>query len=456
VPLLRWRKKLKRAAQECEDMLRGCKQRALEDEETKKQVREYSFPRRVAHATKSLVSSFINHNSDECSSKALVQRFERLAEGADDFLRYVQLGGTPKQYMFFDPLISNLFAGKFVEYKTMQHGSQYHYFAIRPMSFEERGLEAMLSFIYEDCKAPHNSFRLGFMLRLSESTDIIGIAIKCLHLVTPHFKSTAEIVMKQLTQLPTQDFSWSSQCNTTYVRNAHWNNVHDTLTRWFRPDPLCCKGYDYEHKLPACSTTADASSTLSNIFPEPVCEVFLQRHISVSEYNNMQGSSTSCSSSSSQEDAQAKLGVLFIPHDGVVDDLTNTTGVEIQSSATEAIDGKKQPRTLVNVHPHQLDEMLIPKAIDYLNNSGATICQISWRSRHGSAHLCVEKTTKQMTRTRRVTRTAGRNKSSKGLQLEDQIKKEQWKQVTADFLKLMAVRKSDSLHGSITKWLDRW
>lgn len=81
VPLLRWRKKLKRAAQECEDMLRGCKQRALEDEETKKQVREYSFPRRVAHATKSLVSSFINHNSDECSSKALVQKIREACRG---------------------------------------------------------------------------------------------------------------------------------------------------------------------------------------------------------------------------------------------------------------------------------------------------------------------------------------------------------------------------------------
>ena len=35
VPLLRWRSKLKRAAQECDDTLVKCKQRALEDEETR-------------------------------------------------------------------------------------------------------------------------------------------------------------------------------------------------------------------------------------------------------------------------------------------------------------------------------------------------------------------------------------------------------------------------------------
>ena len=46
VPLLRWRSKLKRAAQECDDTLVKCKQRALEDEETRLRVSQSSFPKR--------------------------------------------------------------------------------------------------------------------------------------------------------------------------------------------------------------------------------------------------------------------------------------------------------------------------------------------------------------------------------------------------------------------------
>lgn len=44
VPLLRWRSKLKRAARECDDTLLKCKQRALEDKETRQKVSQSSFP----------------------------------------------------------------------------------------------------------------------------------------------------------------------------------------------------------------------------------------------------------------------------------------------------------------------------------------------------------------------------------------------------------------------------
>ena len=43
VALLRWRKKLKRVALECDDELRRCKKRSLEDKETKEKLRQSSF-----------------------------------------------------------------------------------------------------------------------------------------------------------------------------------------------------------------------------------------------------------------------------------------------------------------------------------------------------------------------------------------------------------------------------
>jgi hypothetical protein len=58
-PLLQWQSKLKRAAEECDNTLLRCKQRTLEEEQMRKQVSQSSFPKRIAHATKSFLSSFI-------------------------------------------------------------------------------------------------------------------------------------------------------------------------------------------------------------------------------------------------------------------------------------------------------------------------------------------------------------------------------------------------------------
>ncbi|KAL5215223.1 hypothetical protein ABZP36_004375 [Zizania latifolia] len=454
-PLLRWQKRLKRASQECEDMLHRCNKRALEDKEIEEQVKQSSFPRRVAHATKSFAFSFIGHNNGDYTSSNVVQRFERIADGANDFLRFVQLGGKPRQHLFFDPLIAHLFAGKSLRYQMWHHGCRYHHFAIRPTNFDERGLEAMLVFIYEDCKVLKNSFRLAFMLRLSESTDIMGITVKCLQLVTPHYRSTAEVVIKELTQLPTQDFSWLPPYDA-YGGMEHWNNVHSTLARWFRPDPLCCCKGCTPASSSSRSNTKTSSHQLSSIFPEPVSQLFLQGHISLSEYNSLQGSSTTRYDTSALENfPPLKLGILFMPHDSdSVDDLKPASAAE--SYAVEAIDGEKKPTAHVNVHPHQLDEMLLPKAIGYLyHNAEATTYQMSWKSKHGSAHLCVEKTSMAAPpRARRNTRQGRRNKIQT-LQMQEQTRNGQRKQVATDFLKLLAFRSSDNLQGSFTSWLNR-
>ncbi|KAF0926111.1 hypothetical protein E2562_021825 [Oryza meyeriana var. granulata] len=108
-PLLRWQKKLKRAAEECDDTLRKCRQHVQEEQETEQAVRNSFFPRRIAHATKSLISSIFHGNIDE-PSRSAIRRFEWLADGANDFLRSVESAGTPRCYLFFDPLIGNLLA----------------------------------------------------------------------------------------------------------------------------------------------------------------------------------------------------------------------------------------------------------------------------------------------------------------------------------------------------------
>ncbi|VAH85051.1 unnamed protein product [Triticum turgidum subsp. durum] len=406
--LLDWRKKLKYASQDCNDAVRRCRQLSREEDEAEQVVRKSSFPRRFAHATKAFISSRVGRNNDGCSmGSATVQRFERLADGAGEFMRYVQLG-SPRQHLFFDPLIGHIFAGKSLLYHVLDPGGQLHIFGIRSMSFEDRGLEAMVTFVYQDCKAPKNNFRLGFMLRVSESTDIIGTTIKCLRRVTPHFKSTAEIVINEITQLPTQDF-------------------------FCVPQP----------------------QRLSTMFPEPVCQVYLQRQISVSEYNNLMMRSTTTSgnadtSTSVENFPPLKLGILFMPHHSLENPESTSEG-----SAIEAIDGEKQHLTHVNVHPDQLDEMLLPKAIDYLyHNTEVTNYQICWTSNHGSAHLYVENTRLAgpciaLKSTRRDIHNMFRQK-----QQDQQIKKVQLKQVARDYLKLWVVRSSERVRSLFSAWID--
>nr|CAB3455574.1 unnamed protein product [Digitaria exilis] len=76
VPLLRWQSKLKRAAQECGDALQRCKQRAIEEQENRQRVIHSSFPKRVAYATRSFVSSITGSGHDEprSSSTNIVRR----------------------------------------------------------------------------------------------------------------------------------------------------------------------------------------------------------------------------------------------------------------------------------------------------------------------------------------------------------------------------------------------
>ncbi|XP_066341584.1 uncharacterized protein [Miscanthus floridulus] len=258
-------------------------------------------------------------------------------------------------------------------------------FSIRPMSFEERGLEAMLVFIHEDCKAPKENFHLGLMLRLSQSTDVIGITVKCLQLLTPHFNSISEVVIRELTQLPTQDFKYNEPDDM-----ERWNQVHDTLTQWFRPDPFCCKQNELQNMSAACSSSSSSTNApgLSGIFPEQVIGVFLQRHILLSEYRELQGSKMTCHSTSSfQEDVLLlKLGVLFMPHH-LLEDIKFAT--ETESSAIEVIEQLLD----ANVHPHELESLVLPKAVEYLHhNADSTMYWMSQKSKHGSAHLCVQKT----------------------------------------------------------------
>ena len=90
--------------------------------------------------------------------------------------------------MPFNPFIENLFAGKKMQYKIDQGNERTFFVLWLPFSNAEHGIEATLFFIQQDGNAPENNFYFSVTLQVSESTDILGIAIKCLQLFTPLFK----------------------------------------------------------------------------------------------------------------------------------------------------------------------------------------------------------------------------------------------------------------------------
>jgi len=383
--LLRWRKKLKRAARECDDTLRGFRQRAAEDEAREQEARGSSFPRRWAHATKSLVTAFFSRDS----SSSAVRRFERLADGAGEFLRFAELGGTPRRYMFADPLIGHLLAGQELRYRLVRRG-QYHLFCVRPVRLgEDRGMEAKLLFLYEDDEAPEKNLWLGSILRLSESTDIVGTIIKFLDLllVAPHFKSAAESVSKELAQLPTQDFCWVPYVDSSHKK--HWSSIHSSMTQWFRPNPLCCKLQHGMKLRPPDSSSSTMKLSLSDVADlEPVIEVSLQRLIPLSEYSEHRSKAAEGDSSCLKNVPHLKIGLLFAPH-GSSEGLLPSE----ESSAIEVIDGAEQSGAHTNISLEQLDEFMLPKAIDCLRRKDEVTAayQMSGKSRHGTAFLQVEK-----------------------------------------------------------------
>ena len=176
--LLRWHRKLKRAAQECDETLHKCKLRILEDERMEQEVRSSSIAKRIVHATKSFVSSVLSSNSNELSS-SITQRFEWYGDGASEFLRFIKFGGIPQCHMPFHSLVKNLFAGKEQHHKIVR-GIEYpsFQFSLVPFITEVFGMEVVLTLIQNDGTLEGNIY-FRITLQLSECTDIVGIAILC-------------------------------------------------------------------------------------------------------------------------------------------------------------------------------------------------------------------------------------------------------------------------------------
>jgi len=97
----------------------------------------------------------------------------------------------------------------------------------------------------------------------------------------------------------------------------------------------------------------------------------------------------------------------------------------------------------------QLEGIMLPKAIDYFcQNEEATVYQMLWRSRHGTAYIQVERASIFRPRTRQPFHGAKRKKLLQGLDEEFECLT-YW---VSRFLDLWTSHASIQLEGSIVDW----
>ncbi|KAK3146927.1 hypothetical protein QOZ80_3BG0275200 [Eleusine coracana subsp. coracana] len=115
VSLLRWRRKLRRAVDDCDAALHRWKLRALEEEAAREMLARAPFRCRVAHAVLSFVRALLaltRGGNDEVARAcaAAVQRFERLANGSAEFLKCVEFSSasTSRRCCLVSPIVRKL------------------------------------------------------------------------------------------------------------------------------------------------------------------------------------------------------------------------------------------------------------------------------------------------------------------------------------------------------------
>ncbi|CAD6334410.1 unnamed protein product [Miscanthus lutarioriparius] len=314
-----------------------------------------------------------------------------------------------------------------------------------PFSLPEHGMEGMLIFLLEDGNAPENNFFLSLSLRLSESTNIVGVVIRCLELFTPHMSSIAETVKTKLTQLPTQDFCWMPDAAySVFGSEEHWEDLHTIRYKWFRPNPLCCQQKDLHYDG---SRTSSSSEPLPcDVYLEPVTQVHLLGQVALLAGDNRQSAVVNGETCPMRGSSFLKLGGHLWPHASSEDMLPAVGG-----SATEMINREVAPCSLyANISFEQLGEIMLPKAEDCLGgNVAATSYQMLWNSKHGSAYLQADKTPWPPIPSGRRDR-GGKN------QKQSRFKKVQrpWTSETSEFLSSWILHAPAQLQASFVDWIE--
>jgi len=372
---------IEHAYKECGEALQKHKVRIVENEESGPQTQgvithqssssspSFDLPKKVLGAIESFASSLFTPNKDVELSCIDVGRFEWFADKASKLVRDVEVqpGCSLARRGFFTSIVSELLQGRTLSYRLLQ-GSQTHRLLIEPFHSQDNGVLALLYFCREDPDAPTDCFDVELLLRLSESTDIVGITIKCLQSLGPQFEPLAsDATTGELTRLLAQD--------VFYTRPSLCRTLMSGLNVLTKPKPL-----PHDHILiPHFSKLSTALDSSSHRFPEQVISVYVESYVS-----------TESSTSSNQPDINVvndwpllQMSALFLPHD-----LLRLRLLQKKLSVEMIGEQKK----FIDTHLDEREEMVLTRGIDcFIHQPEVSVYKMSWTSGQGSALFTVAK-----------------------------------------------------------------
>ncbi|KAM0916144.1 hypothetical protein ACQ4PT_010258 [Festuca glaucescens] len=198
-PLLRWRAKLKRVLKEGKGIIRTHRRNTTME-------RRNSFPRRMTQAARRFVhfSRGTDHPGDVDLTDSTVRRFERIADGADDFFQFVRCGGgRPRILVFLPGFARSLSAGETMELSLRMEGGT-AVMLLQPWWFEFGGCgigtqaTALLRMSYEHDLAWERNFKVIAAFRPSETTNVVRVPANSVVLLSPQFGASCVAAMKDL------------------------------------------------------------------------------------------------------------------------------------------------------------------------------------------------------------------------------------------------------------------
>ena len=255
----------------------------------------YYYLQRIAGAAYFSFSSLAGLNK-QCLSSSVVRIFEGYADSADKFVADVESACPLRRDTFFPyPFVRQLLQGKYLSYNKVK-GRQKHHFIVSPVILEGRGVEALLWYEYFDPERLDKSLCLGLVLRLSESTDIVGAAIDCLRSSASLLNLPAQdAVMGELTQVPNLQDITDSYASPWVV---DFEDCYPCFSKCSRPDPLCCQRNGHE---------------LSHIFQEQTIFFNSSCYVTARDYN-LPSASNEAGTNVITDPSYLQLQVIFHPH----------------------------------------------------------------------------------------------------------------------------------------------
>jgi hypothetical protein len=196
-------------------------------------------------------------------------------------------------------------------------------------------------------------------------------------------------------------------------------------------------------------------TALPHVSLEPVIEVYFLRIIPLSSQQSARRRKlvqSEARSPSNELFPHLKLGILYSPH-GVPEDMASSPSVG--SSIVEFIAGKQQHVMHKDMSLEQLDNILLPKAIDCLSRKPeASLYQLSWKSKRETAYLRLEKT--GMVKMTRDDIGDDPSRDTRAMiQRRQDPKLEAWLEVFTDFLKPWVALAPQRLQGPVLEWIKK-